>query len=396
MRWVLSSAFFLFGMVTLDTSAWGWALLGSVLFFLPLVLQCTPWPALHYGALWLGIFLTGQTVLSILLDNDYKTLPPYVRQTIDVKGGLPGIQGVQHITTDHRGFRVTRPVNYEDAKPWRIFALGGSTTAQVFLDDHKTWTHLLQEKLRQHYQAEVEVINTGVSGLRMRHHLATLKQILPYKPDMVLFLVGVNDWNWHIRETFGGNLERQRRRWFFSTTMLGKIFNMVYVQVEADTETVRPEYGASLTRQRGSLQRTTQYHFMPTQVYPEYAKALQQASALCRKAAVECIFVTQPSGYQPGASEAFKAGFWATPSEQEYTLDFDSLRYIAGFYNTSLMDFATTHQHPYCDLAARIAPSYEYFYDDCHFNEHGATVVAEVLFTCLTAYMERLPKRGAS
>jgi hypothetical protein len=396
MRWVLSGAFFLFGMITLDTSAWGWALLGSVLFFLPLVLQCTPWSALRYGALWLGIFLTGQTMLSILLDNDYKTLPPYVHQTIDVKGGLPGIQGVQHITTDHRGFRVTRPINYEDEKPFRIFALGGSTTAQVFLDDHKTWTHLLQEKLRQHYQAEVEVINTGVSGLRMRHHLATLKQILPYKPDMVLFLVGVNDWNWHVRETFGGNLERQRRRWFFSNTMLGKIFNMVYVRVEADTGTVRPEYGASLTRQRGSLQRPTQYHFMPTQVYPEYQQALQQASALCRKAAVACVFVTQPSGYQPGASEAFKAGFWATPSEQEYTLDFDSLRYIAGFYNTYLMDFATTNRHSYCDLAARIAPSYEYFYDDCHFNEHGATVVAEVLFTCLTAYMERLPKRGAS
>jgi hypothetical protein len=108
------------------------------------------------------------------------------------------------------------------------------------------------------------------------------------------------------------------------------------------------------------------------------------------------VFVTQPTGYQPGARAEFKAGFWATPSEQDYTLDFDSLVYVAAFYNKYLMDFATTHQQPYCDLAARLAPSYEYFYDDCHFNERGAAVVADVLFTCLTSRLDRLSKREAS
>src|SRR5262245_48329641 len=150
MRWGLGVAFFLFGLCTLDTSMWVWALLGSVLFFLPLLLQLCPWPAVRYGALWFGVFLTAQTLVSVLLGDDYITLPPHFRQRIDVKGGFPGIQGLQTITTDQLGFRVTRSIDYTAKTHYRIFAIGGSTTADIYLDDHKTWTHLLQERLSRH------------------------------------------------------------------------------------------------------------------------------------------------------------------------------------------------------------------------------------------------------
>jgi lysophospholipase L1-like esterase len=395
MRWGLGATFFLCGLCTLDTSAWGWALLGSVLFLLPLLLQLCRWPAVRYGALWLGVFLTAQTLVSVLRAGDYITLPPHFRQRIDVKGGFPGIQGPQTITTDQQGFRVTRPINYAEKTRYRIFAIGGSTTADIYLDDHKTWTYLLQERLSRFYHNEVEVINTGVSGLRMRHHVATLKRIVPYKPDMVLFLVGVNDWNWHIRDTFGGNFERHRRKFFLSTTMLGKVLSALFWQFGPNVSGVTVEYGESLAKKRGSLNRKKQYHFTPTSVDQQYVNMLQQASNICRKFSIECYFVTQPTGYQPEASEEFRAGFWATPSEDDYTLDFDSLVHIAALYNSYLTEFATLNKQKYCDLAAKIAPSYENFYDDCHFNEQGAAVVAEALFSCIAASRHALlPRSG--
>ena len=85
--------------------------------------------------------------------------------------GIAGVAGIQRITTDTKGFRVTKNIDYESKSAFRIFAIGGSTTEQIFLDDKTTWTHLLQEKFSEHFP--VEVINTGVSAetlkVVMRH-----------------------------------------------------------------------------------------------------------------------------------------------------------------------------------------------------------------------------------
>ena len=42
------------------------------------------------------------------------------------------------------------------------------------------------------------MINVGLAGLRSVHHYLTLKRNLNLKPNIVIFLLGVNDWNNHI------------------------------------------------------------------------------------------------------------------------------------------------------------------------------------------------------
>ena len=37
-----------------------------------------------------------------------------------------------------------------------------------------------------------------MAGLRAEHHYYTFKRIQKYKPDFVIFLLGINDWNRHI------------------------------------------------------------------------------------------------------------------------------------------------------------------------------------------------------
>jgi hypothetical protein len=98
---------------------------------------------------------------------------------------VPGIEGVQRVTTDEKGFRVIPPVDYAAKRGLRVFAIGGSTTEEIGLDDRATWTHLLQENLEERLGRDVEVINTGVAGIRARHHLATLREVLRYRPDLV-------------------------------------------------------------------------------------------------------------------------------------------------------------------------------------------------------------------
>ena len=45
----------------------------------------------------------------------------------------------------------------------------------------------------------MEVINAGITATRVKHHLVTLKKILPYSPDLIIFLIGINDWDRHIK-----------------------------------------------------------------------------------------------------------------------------------------------------------------------------------------------------
>jgi hypothetical protein len=88
-------------------------------------------------------------------------LKPNLDYKIDVdEGAIPGIVGVQHITTDEKGFRVTPPVDYTEKSGLRIFTIGGSTTVDIYLDDRATWTHHLQENLKAGLDRPVEAITT--------------------------------------------------------------------------------------------------------------------------------------------------------------------------------------------------------------------------------------------
>ena len=156
-------------------------------------------------AVWLGVMLLGQSIATPWFENDeFFTLPPNMNYRVDiVEGVAQGIVGIQNVSTDRMGFRTNPPVDYQNKAALRIVSIGGSTTEEILLDDRATWTHQLQQGLAKSLDRPVEVINTGVSGLRARQHLATLNEVIDLRPDIALFLVGVNDWNKHIREYFG-------------------------------------------------------------------------------------------------------------------------------------------------------------------------------------------------
>src|SRR5687768_11483310 len=49
----------------------------------------------------------------------------------------------------------------------------------------------------------VEVVNTGVAGLRAEQILTTFETAAEFHPDLMIILTGINDWNHHIRLHFG-------------------------------------------------------------------------------------------------------------------------------------------------------------------------------------------------
>jgi len=92
----------------------------------------------------------------------FHTRGPLVRR-VHEPGGMHGIAGPSHYTTDARGIRAPEPPQPNDA---RWLAVGGSTTECVYLDDRETWAWTASEALET-----VWIGNVGVSGFDTRQHL---------------------------------------------------------------------------------------------------------------------------------------------------------------------------------------------------------------------------------
>ena len=378
------------------------AIFGIFLYSIPLIFQITKFSkTIKIYSIWFGIFMIGQSILLFYtLDNNYITLKPNLNKTVNVMpNSLSGINGVQRIITDEKGFRNTKKINYlkENDNGLRIFAIGGSTTEQIYLDQEKTWTHLLQKQLDEKYDnLNFEVINTGVSGLRALHHIATLKKITEYYPDIIIFLIGINDWNNHIKKNYDYNQKNNYQKFidnlprfitdlsyqktigiYLKTSKIKLIFGKKEKNNDSHKELTKNYFPA------GSLFKKDVRKFKPNDVLQSYKDQLSEINFICDNNKINCILLTQPNGYKKEAKKEYKKLFWLTPPEENFTLDFESLIYISKLYNNYMIEFANQNNKLLCDLDSKILPSTKHMYDDTHYNTKGAEIFSKSLLNCI-------------
>lgn len=389
---------------TLWQKEWLWALRLAVFAGLGLWLANARSDWLMTGGITLVLLLLTNQVISPFLmeslrNSQFVTLPPGLDRQIKMVGDvMPGFVGTQHISTDRLGFRTTTSVDYR-RKPegtFRVFAIGGSTTEQIYLDDRKTWTHLLQQGLAQAMGRRVEVINTGVSGLRAVHHLATLRHILPYQPDLVVIMVGINDWNQQILDVMedrGHGFSQWWKALSYPETVL--VFLSRQIHFFRDHDQVPVDKAAELTqvveykgeyysRQNDSLKRKPHRSFPGSiQVSPEYGKAIADLVRVCAQEKLRCVFLNQPTAYDPKIEPALQHRLWMTPPGAGFSLSLDEMTRFADAYNEHLVAAIRKTAGEVCDVAKILPPDSRYFYDDCHYNEGGATALAAAIEACL-------------
>ncbi len=391
------------GVLTFDPHDLKWGSVATLVFAVPFFLRfffkkAHPAQRLLSSAQAIALALVFQTLVTPLLLNDptdYLTGPPSYRLvTTYQKGALAGIRGTHFFTTDTMGFRVWPTIDYDDKKELRVFAIGGSTTQDAPLDDQKTWTHLLQRVLQTEIKQPLSVVNTGVSGLFSIHHVATLRRVVKLKPDLVVLLIGVNDWNRDIQGFLGERRNEaplwiQKRFFYLRNSMVGMAYRQAkaIVRTRADTlPTERLETGAELAAKRGSLfSRGTPISYFPESVSDEYRHYLLEFIDICHQAHVPCLIANQPNAYDPAASEEHRHSFWMTPPDRPQTLSFESLVWIASLYNRFTMQTADQNGVARCDPAGRMRPTATNFYDEVHFTEKGAERVANELGSCILA-----------
>ena len=117
----------------------------------------------------------------------------------------------------------------------------------------------------------------------------------------------------------------------------------------------------------------------------EYRENLTEIADVAQRHGVRLVFVTQPTIWRSDLPEGMRALLWLG-GEGRFQLRSDRPYYtvevlaeVVEQYNGVLRELSEERGVECVDLAVMVPKDTTVFYDDCHFNENGARVVATVL-----------------
>ena len=345
------------------------------------------------------------------------------RTPVTYRALVPGLEArfdPQHRTGGPALFRVNsmgvraREWDGDRRGEYRILCVGGSTTENVRIDQSRVWTTRLEEMLGTWPDGRrVWVGNIGRSGLGSRHHLIQMQHLLDvYEPDRVVILLGINDLSGALRRGVTGDAfpvesdeqaadralavrpgrlpgEFSTDPWFKRTRLWllarsGKDVAQRYAEFQ-------DRKGQNLLRWRDSRARGRRSATLPPleKALLEYRRNLERIVDIAQHRSLPLVFMTQPSLYRAGLSDADKSLLWAggvgdfrrVPNSLYY--EPEALAEGMEAFNDTLLQVCRERQIKCVDLAGAIPKTREFFYDDFHFTDGAQDLVASTLARAL-------------
>lgn len=310
----------------------------------------------------------------------------------------PGVSGLKHFTINQLGLRGPMPP--KDGKAYRIMAVGGSTTICTNLDDTEEWPHQLMKAMNASENTRpVWVGNAGAAGRNTIHHII-LMQWLPgiMHVDMVIFLVGVNDLTATL--AFGGAptqtfLEKEAKfqgdlppgKHWRSPSPFFRRLKLVALAHEAGRNLFQPP------RRSGSLplldieelrKRRAAGPVLPlpdlTIGLKEYRARLLTLASQCRDLQLRCLFLTQPTMWRddltPDEKRLLWLGYTGRWERPDGYVSAGGMAHAMDLYNRTLREVCDQSGLECYDIASEIPKNTSVFFDEMHYNEAGARLMA--------------------
>ncbi len=323
-----------------------------------------------------------------------------------------GFQFKKHIiSTDSQGNRVNKKVDYSSKKEstFRVFAIGASTTEEEGLDDSLIWTNRLIKKLSKDNsfnKKDYEIINFGIGGLRSIHHYFTIKKNLKLKPDLLIFLIGVNDWNYQIINIEENFLFSEFEIAFdFRSSLFHKVANQIYKQIKKKMVIINPAGEKKIKTKENnlfkevnpylnlikkeSLSKKNIQSFSKVnirKVSVRYDYWLKKIVTICNKKKLNCLFVDQPTLYYISSKTNLDRNLWMNPPFMNYKISPTDMLKIANLYNSYLKRNTNNDNVKFCEISKKINPNKQFFLDDVHFTPKGSLNVANELYDCIKKF----------
>ena len=329
--------------------------------------------------------------------------PPGLRMDFaPTEAATPGVTGRGRFRTNSLGLRSDEP--FADARRI-VYVFGGSTAADLYLDQEEAWVSRVQQELnRMPGQPRTWVGNLARPSLASVHNLIHFDRLLPELPraDLLVDLVGVNDLQLALKSSYLEPTPERNLDWAFAlrppegglASRLATVRAARFVWRtwrQARLGFVQTRDGAGYARLRDCRQTAPAANLVDvlpdlTPALGEYRRNLQALAERARAYGAPLLFLTQPTLWTGEMGPAERARLlagglgpiktWCT--HQRY---FSPRALADGMraFNDVLRDVCRAPGMTCRDLAAALPPRAEYFYDDMHLSEAGAQRVAELV-----------------
>ncbi len=290
------------------------------------------------------------------------------------------------IKTDVKGFRVSNEIDYSaNSIQKKIILFGASQVEEIYLNFAETWGYQLSKSLIENFNERIEVVNTGVSGLRVDQIRKNLLYFIKnnINGEYYFFLFGQNDWNQHIVES---NLSWNNKifaKFSFRESFLMQMYTLLKFEISPRSNFKSTEIARYGKSQSDSLKNRKIFLNKLKKIPNDYKKFTEEIVELCKINSLNCIFLESPNAYNLKVSESLKKNFWQTPPNTNYSLKLQDLVMISELYNNWLKEFVENNGFLFCELNKFIEPTEKFFYDDSHLNPDGAKKISQALYKCI-------------
>lgn len=324
--------------------------------------------------------------------GDEIVLPQFLRYEIDdVRAN--GLDSPIVHTKNALGFRGPMPPEDWDDN-LTIVAVGGSTTECFYLSDGRDWPAQLGLRLDAAFR-DVWVQNAGLDGHSTFGHLVLMRQVVAsMRPDVVLFLVGINDIGLEVARSDDARLTPEPIwgnpaaivRSMAGVSEVAALAQNLYrywhtvrwqlahreLVVPEDPEDFRPPLAAmpvppGIVASHGELRDA-------------YRGRLVALATLSMESGILPVFVTQPLLLGEGADPRTGVDLSRVQIRMlGLTLDGATQWRLMESYNDVVREVGTELAIPVIDLARALPKTTAYFYDPVHYNNAGAEAVAAIV-----------------
>lgn len=297
-------------------------------------------------------------------------------------------------TKNSLGFRGPEPLA-ENTAALRIVTIGGSTTECFYISDGKTWPDLLLARCRAGIGPGFWLNNAGLDGHSTRGHALLLRKFLGrLKPDVALFLVGINDLD--IETRAGYDLAIDRSADLGSRASLAARLRQLALRSEL-VDTLVNLRRAWFAKRAGLHHAILDFRSLPSAADPgraelpeadrlnAYAERLRELLALSRAQGMTPVLLTQPALYGDGLDPDTGLDLATVQTGGGLTGHMAWARLEA--YNDVTRRVARAEGAELVDLAAALPKRSAFFYDFIHFSNAGNEAVADIVFMALRDFL---------
>jgi lysophospholipase L1-like esterase len=280
----------------------------------------------------------------------------------------------------------------DTSKLFKIITVGGSTTECYFVSDESTWAYVLGQKLKKDIP-NLWLNNAGLNGQStFGHQLLMNKYIAKLKPDVVIFLFGVNDVNRNDLNQFDSQMSKESnsglKEWFMKNSELASIFvNVKRSMMARSLMGGHKVFDELPLPKRETLELTQEYienelQKQRNEVLPHYKERVNRLIQICKQHQIQPVFLTQPLFYGIGKDSTTNIDL--TKIKVTDTENGELFWKKLELFNQTTRQLAQENNILLIDLAQKMPRRVEYYYDSMHYTKQGCDKVSEIVYQGLS------------